>query len=107
MSLDVYLQVTKPCDVYSANITHNLNKMADLVGLYQPLWRPDEIGVTTAKQLIPLLREGIAKLVDNKEEAEKLNPSNGWGSYDSLLRFARDYLTACEDNPEATVNVSR
>ena len=35
------------------NITHNLNKMADAVGLYEVLWKPDEIGITTASQMIP------------------------------------------------------
>ncbi len=107
MSLDVYLTVVKPTEVYSANITHNLGKMANLVGLYLPLWRPDEIGVTTAKQLIPLLRDGLAKLIDQRQEAEKLNPSNGWGSYEGLLNFTRAYLVACEGNPDAAIEISR
>ena len=33
------------CDL---NITHNLNKMASELGVYEHLWRPDEIGVTKA-----------------------------------------------------------
>ena len=38
--------------VYSANITHNLTKMADEAGIYECLWRPEEIGITKAGQLI-------------------------------------------------------
>jgi hypothetical protein len=34
MSLDVYLIAARPTNVYSANITHNLNKMAEAAGIY-------------------------------------------------------------------------
>jgi hypothetical protein len=34
--------------LFSLNITYNLNKMAKEVGLYEVLWRPEEIGITTA-----------------------------------------------------------
>lgn len=37
----------RPC-LYDANITHNLNRMADEAGIYEHVWRPEEIGVTTA-----------------------------------------------------------
>lgn len=29
-------------ELFEANITHNLNKMAKEVGIYEYLWRPDE-----------------------------------------------------------------
>lgn len=35
-------KVRKTDCVYSANITHNLGKMADEAGLYLPCWRPKE-----------------------------------------------------------------
>jgi len=52
MSLDVYLEVTKPTTIFEANITHNLNRMAQAAGIYEALWCPDEIGITKAAQLI-------------------------------------------------------
>lgn len=107
MSLDVHLMETKPCDVYWANITHNLTKMANEAGLYKALWRPDEIGVTTAKELIPLLKEGLERLEADPEKFKAFNPSNGWGSYEDLVEFVRDYLKACKESPDATVRVSR
>lgn len=94
-------------EVFSANITHNLGRMARLAGIYEALWRPEEIGIVYAKDLIPRLREGIAWLEANREEAETANPPNGWGDYDGLLGFVREYLVACEGYPEATVRVSR
>ena len=38
---------------------------------------------------------------------EAFNASNGWGKYENLVRFVRDYLSACEKNPTAVVSVSR
>jgi hypothetical protein len=125
MSLDVYLQGQPKkvechcscCDnkhereereeYYSRNITHNLNTMAGEAGIYEVMWRPDEIGITKAAQLIEPLKDGLAKLESDPERFKKLNPSNGWGSYDGLVSFVRDYLRACEETPDAEVYVSR
>jgi hypothetical protein len=107
MSLDVYLEEVMPCEVYSANITHNLGQMASEAGLYEALWRPEEIGITCAKQLIPLLEQGINALVLNPDKFKALNPENGWGDYDGLVNFCKKYLDACRNNPESVISVSR
>jgi hypothetical protein len=94
-------------EVYSANITHNLNKMAGAADLYEYLWRPDEIGVTHAKQLVTPLRNGLARLQADPAKFEAFNPPNKWGSYEGLVRFVEQYLAACEEYPDAQVSVSR
>ena len=94
-------------EVYSRNITHNVNNIARAAGIYEHLWRPDEIGITNAKQLIVPLRVGLSILESNPEKFRKMNPDNGWGSYDGLVDFVRDYLAACEAHPGAMVEVSR
>lgn len=63
MSLDVYLRLDNGNEVYDANITHNLNTMAEEAGIYKHLWRPEELGITKAKDLIEPLAEGLAKMV--------------------------------------------
>lgn len=122
MSLDVYLYsrevaVVKeicPCcgnvdeeekqeQYYTSNITHNLGGMAEKAGIYLPLWRPEEIGIDQASQLISLLKEGLEKLKGDPKRFKKFNPSNGWGNYDNLVEFVEDYLEACENYPEAEV----
>ena len=119
MSLDVCLTledqepvtvvpgVQDPTEVYWANITHNLNTMAEAAGLYRYLWRPDEIGVTKAKELIEPLTAGLMILKNDPERFKKYNPSNGWGDYEGLVRFVEDYLKACWRFPEAAVRVWR
>ena len=94
-------------EIYWRNITHNLNKMARAAGIYEHLWRPDESGITKAHQLIEPLRSGVARLRADPEKFKTLNPSNGWGSYDGLIEFVDDYLSACIANPDCDIKVSR
>lgn len=125
MSLDVYLSGpprTEKCrcadcdnehervtrdSLYSANITHNLNKMAEAAGIYKHLWRPEEIGITKASQLIEPLQGGLALLLSDPVRFEAFNAPNGWGLYKHFVPFVADYLKACEENPDANVSVSR
>ena len=93
--------------VYTANITHNLNRMAKEAGVYEHLWRPDEIGVTIASELIAPLTEGLVILRSDPERFKKLNPPNGWGTYEGLIEFVVGYLQACQQYPEAKVSVCR
>jgi hypothetical protein len=113
MSLDVTLS-NNPCahcgrsdEGYSANITHNLNAMADEAGIYCVVWRPEENGITTARQLIEPLRVAIAKMKADPERFKKHNAANGWGLYEHFLPWLEEYLAACEASPDAMVSVSR
>ena len=103
MSLDVYLEKA----VYTSNITHNLNKMAEEAGIYEALWRPDEIGLCNAEELIQPLSAGLNLMLKEPDRFKKLNPENGWGSYEVFVAFVSEYLAACIDNPEARVRACR
>ena len=94
-------------EVYSANITHNLNQMASEAGIYKHLWRPDEINITKAEQLIQPLRNGYNLLRSDPDYFTQFNPENGWGDYEGLISFVEKYLAACEEYPNAEVSVSR
>jgi hypothetical protein len=107
MSLDVYLTKVMPTDVFQDNITHNLGTMAMEAGIYKYLWRPEELGIYKAGQLVEPLRAGLSLLRVAPERFKKFNPSNGWGSYEGLVEFVARYLKACEADPTADVRVSR
>ena len=94
-------------EVFWANITHNLNSMAIDAGIYEHLWRPDEINVTYAHQLIQPLSDGLVLLKSDPERFKRHNPLNGWGSYEGLIAFVEKYLSACKEYPQATIRVSR
>lgn len=113
--------------VYDANITHNLNTMADKAGIYEALWRPhrlkenynipendhnaeytfEEANTTFAKDIIPIIEKGLSDLKARPEYFESFNSENGWGSYKHFVPFVEKYLEACKDYPDAIVKVSR
>jgi hypothetical protein len=107
MSLDVYLYAVRETGVFEANVTHNLGRIADAAGIYQHLWRPEEVGITTAAQLIEPLERGLALLRSDPERFRALEAENGWGTYHQFLPWVERYLEACRENPDAKVRVSR
>lgn len=94
-------------EVFKANITHNLGKMAEEAGIYEYLWRPDELEITTAKELIEPLSDGLRKLKREPERFLPLNPPNGWGCYEAFVPWLERYLIACITYPEAKVSAWR
>jgi len=124
MGLDVELrgpEQTVPCtcdcgnvhetqvsdQLYDANITHNLGRMAEAAGIYKHLWRPEELGITKASELIGPLTDGIEQLEADPDKFEQYNAANGWGLYEHFVPFVRNYLNACKKHPDATVHASR
>jgi hypothetical protein len=116
MSLDVYLTADihlggsgEPVhfEAFTANVTHNLGKMAAEAGIYKACWRPEEIGAKLAQDLIEPLTVGLAMLLDYPERFRLLNPSNDWGTYDGLVVWVAEYLVACKRYPLAKIEVSR
>ncbi len=106
MSLDVSLLVDGEC-VYDANITHNLGKMAAEAGIYQILWRPEEIGAITAADISEGLRNGLHALVEGPTYFQQFDSPNGWGKYKHFVPFVSKYLEACVAHPTAIIRVSR
>lgn len=123
MSLDVYLYMESEkekytcryCEseletdgqVFEKNITHNLTGMASEAGIYKHLWRPEELGINFAQDLIKPLQAGLKLLIDDPEKFKIFNPENGWGNYDVLKKFVSDYLRNCKLYPNAKIEVSR
>lgn len=90
-------------DKWGGNITHNLGEMASHVPvgettLYHVCWRPEEIGIKTVGEILPLLREGLHYMIDHRKELEQYNSPNGWGTYNGFMKFLLNYKQACEDN---------
>lgn len=100
MSLDISLTKVMPCGVFNINITHNLTQMAEEAEIYQYVWRPEELGITHARELIEPLSAGLLRLLTDPERFKKFNPHNGWGSLQA-------YLHACIEHPDAEISVSR
>jgi len=125
MSLDVYLNgplTMTPCtcqncgnvhehetreELFWANITHNLGRMAKEAGIYSHLWRPEEIGIAKAAQLIEPLQIGLALLKSDPTRFKAFDDPGEWGTYEQFVPWLETYLVACKTYPAADVSVSR
>ena len=112
--------------IYEANITHNLNKMANEAGIYEAIWRPYQLReeyddswdhkeetkfakliTTKAHELIPFLEKGYDDMKARPEHYKTFDDPNGWGLYIYFLPWVKRYLDACKENPNAIVDVWR
>jgi hypothetical protein len=107
MSLDLDLIDASGEEVYETNITHNLIDMATEAKLYDYIWRPEELGITQARDLIQPVQEGLLKLVMNPSHYRNFDAPNGWGRYDNFVIFVADYLEALRRWPDTRVLVDR
>jgi hypothetical protein len=107
LSLDFWLkkEVTEYKTVFDANITHNLTEMADKAGIYKTLWRPGEVCLHKAQQLIEPLEQGLAKLKADPEFFRQFDAPNGWGVYEHFVSFVERILAACKEYPDADIHV--
>ena len=113
MSLDIDLY-NDPCPtcgvgghVFDANITHNLNAMADEAGIYELVWRPEETDVKVAGDLIEPLTKAIVEMKADPERFKKHEPENKWGTYDDFVPWLERYLEACKQYPRARIEACR
>lgn len=92
-------------DLWENNITHNLARMADEVGLYTVIWECKQ--GTQAKTIIPELIKGIALLKLDPDKYRVFDAKNGWGKYENLIEFFESFLDACKSLPESYIKISK
>ena len=94
-------------ELYSCHITHNLNKMAKEAGIYGIVWRPEELGIEYAGQIVEGLDRGILELKSHRTKYIKHDNPNGWGTYDGFVPWLEKLLDACKRYPKARVYACR
>ena len=98
MSVDLNIKAKRLVEIYETNITYNLAPM-----YYKAI--DEELGLKkikgmTCKKALPIIKKAIADMILNEEEYKKLNPKNGWGTYEQLLEDFRQIKNVCENNPD-------
>ncbi len=96
MSVSLSIIAKREVEIYETNITYNLSKM-----YYKAI--DEKLGLKklkglTCKEVLPIINNAIKDMIDKKEEYEKMNPKNGWGSYDGLLKTFKEICEVCEEN---------
>jgi len=117
MSLDLSLYTKKPgclhCNreeettyVFDANITSNLGRMADALGIYECLWHPEENNIKFAHQLIKPLTKAICEMKKEPELYKKYDAPNGWGTYKDFLPWLERLLETSCKFPDSIIEVN-
>lgn len=118
LDIDLYNKKTLTCmcgfvheiedtNVFNANITHNLYNMAIEAGISDELWRPNEVGISTAKQLIEPLNKAIVDMENRPSHYKKFDASNGWGTYKDFLPWLKRLFDACKEYPNSIIEISK
>lgn len=113
-------------ELYGANITHNLNVMAEQAGIYKALWRPyqlhkdyvysedykiemafEDLVTIIATDIIDVIEQGLDLLKNRPDYFSKFNSPNGWGTYVHFVQFVKKYLAALKQYPNSIVIVDR
>ena len=112
LDLDLVIDACPRCGrgaeaVYSINITHNLTKIAKEAGVYYDIWRPEEVGVKEARNLIIPLKEAIKKLKADPDYFKRFEPENKWGTAEIFIKQLGELLEACQTWPRARIETDR
>ncbi len=106
MSYDVTLVAdtggAEPVEVFSWNYTSNC----------APMWRKAGVDIAefdgqVAADCAVQLEYAIAAMECDPQTYVEMNPSNGWGSYETLLPALHNLLAAMRAHPKTKVDVWR
>lgn len=103
MSLDLSIAPNscKHCgkgdDALKFNYTYNVSQM------WYEVYPEDEgmvqIDGMTGREAAPKIQKAIWEMESKKKFMKKLEPDNGWGSYEGFLQFLNKVLEACKECP--------
>jgi len=84
------------------NYTYNV---ADMYYLAMPSGGLCGLDGLSGEAALPVINGGLKYMTENANELRKLNPKNGWGSYDGAVKFLTGIRDACVLHPKAFVEV--
>lgn len=102
MSVDINLTAIRTVSVFELNISHCYRPIAAKAGIDQYIWRPFELGINKAGQLIEPLRIGLALLETVPAQFETFPREH----FNHFVGQVRTYLEACKANPDAEVSAT-
>lgn len=102
MSWNVSIVTEGTVEVYDRNVTWN-NYDIFLKSLGCPF---RELDGERACNILDGLTFAIRDILQHRIEYEPMEPPNGWGGIDDVLRVLRGMRDACEEYPEGVVSIT-
>lgn len=103
MSLDIWLTATIETEVAEKNITHNLSGMWRQAGVYSALYESEGL---RAKDVLPVLEEGLRLMQAQPQRFKVYDSPNGWGTYKNAVPWLSDLIVEFKKYPEGIIGVS-
>lgn len=106
---ELYARYSEDCGprrVFSMCISSRLVDMAKSAGIYAYLWNPESVGMSKARDMIDPIYDGIEWL-DNYGKDAYESVKSCWDTPAVFKKILRAYLAACEEFPDADIEVSR
>lgn len=103
MSLEIYITAKRETEIYESNVTYNLAKM-----YYKCIDKEKgfkKLDGMNCKEALPIVENAIRDMLVNADEYRKLNPENGWGSYEGLLETLQGIRRCCQENFDGKISV--
>lgn len=105
MSYDVSIHIPgkhgTTAEEWDRNLTYNLSSMMQEGGLILI-----DLDGEKAGAWIATLQTLYKAMLEEPDRFKAHNPPNGWGDYDGLLDFVRDFASAAEAHPDGIVLIS-
>ena len=104
MSWDIYLLIDTGGEELASiegaswNYTYNTSPMLYDAGIDLHTYEGK-----TCKTVLPNFKKGLAVLRGNPIKYKKMNPKNGWGSYDRLVEILEQMVETFEKHPKAII----
>jgi hypothetical protein len=104
VSLDIYLEQPGIVTVFDTNYTHNVTPMWRKAGCYDALYMSEG---KSAAEVLPALRAALYAMQSDSDGYRALDAPNKWGTYETALPWLERLVAAFEENPNATIRVSK
>jgi hypothetical protein len=104
MSLDISLSAVIETEVVSKNITHNLTGMWHEAGVYDALYNSEG---KTAAEVLPVLEEGLKKMMAGPEHYKQFDSPNGWGTYKHAVPWLAELIIEFKQYPQGVIRVDK
>ncbi len=89
---------------FAANYTYNVSPMFRLA--FDGGKGINVLHMETGAKCAEFLDKAIERMAADPDEYGKLNPENGWGSYDGALTLLRTLRGWCEEAPGALMRIT-
>lgn len=90
-------------ELFADSITWNLNPMWYAAGVHDALRKSDG---KKANEIDEALVAGLRRMRADPETFRKMNPPNGWGTYEQAMKLLEELIRVVQSYPEATIRIS-